>query len=240
MPASYPLASPERFLRTERRADPAPIRLPAGSRGHRTIVVLGADGSGKTTAAAGLVASELGAGRPAQHLRNPAGRRWLARVTGPLGPRVPPRWADRFESAVRTLNVLAAHARAARFVGVTVMDRHLACQLVLRRVRGLPPGLFLPWLERALPRPDAVVLLDVPAETAHARIAARGEDSESLGYLRAARTEYLALAASRGWHVVDAGGSPDEVVDRVLAAAGPAPTRLAPAGLAGGRPGAVS
>lgn len=235
MPASYQPASPDRVVGAERGADPEARRRPAGPRGRRTIVVLGADGSGKTTAAAGLVARELGAGRPAQHLRNPAGRRWLARVTGPLGLRVPPRWADRFESAVRTLNVVAAHARAARFGGVTVMDRHLACQLVLRGVRGLPPGRFLPWLERALPRPHAVVLLDVPAETGHARIAARGEDSEPLGYLRAARDGYLALAASRGWHVVDAGGSPDEVVDRMLAAAG-----LAPAGLAGGRPGAVS
>jgi dTMP kinase len=122
---------------------------------------------------------------------------------------------------VRSVNVLAAHARAALFRrrvqrgagGLLVMDRHLACQLVLRDVRGLPRGRFLPWLAGRLPAPDAIVLLDVPAEVAYARIHARGEDHESLAYLRAARTAYLGLAATEGWHVIDATEAPARVAD---------------------------
>lgn len=122
---------------------------------------------------------------------------------------------------MRLINVLTAQLRAAVFPGTTVMDRHLQCQQVLRAVRGLPRGRFLPWLVQILPRADAVVLLDLPAETAQARISARGEDSESTAYLRAAREAYLRMARSSGWHVVDAFGSRSEVLDRVLAAIAP-------------------
>ncbi|MFT4470156.1 dTMP kinase [Arthrobacter sulfonylureivorans] len=187
----------------------------------RTVVVLGIDGAGKTTTAAALVTAEQAAGRAAQLVRNPAGRRWLSRVAERCGIGVAPRWADRFESTVRLINVLTAQLRAAVFPGTTVMDRHLQCQQVLRAVRGLPRGRFLPWLVQILPRADAVVLLDLPAETAQARISARGEDSESTAYLRAAREAYLRMARSSGWHVVDAFGSRSEVLDRVLAAIAP-------------------
>jgi dTMP kinase len=64
-----------------------------------------------------------------------------------------------------------------------------------------------------------VVVLDVPAETAHARVLTRGEDDEPLEYLRAARTAYLELAQDHGWAVVDAIGAPEAVIDRVAKAA---------------------
>ncbi|MGJ9403843.1 dTMP kinase [Arthrobacter sp. KK5.5] len=193
----------------------------SGPATRRTIVVVGIDGAGKTTAARALVAREQAAGRPAQLLRNPGGRRWLSRRAETLGLAVPPPSADRFETVVRTANVIAAHLRALAFGGTSVMDRHLVCQLVLRRVRGLPSGRALGWLAGALPRPDAVVLLDVPPEIGHARVLARGEDSETPAYLSAARTHYLSLAAEHGWHLVDATGSPDEVAGRIEAVALP-------------------
>jgi dTMP kinase len=64
-------------------------------------------------------------------------------------------------------------------------------------------------------RDAAVVVLDVPAETAHARIVARGEDDEPLDFLRATRSAYLHCAASHGWTVVDATGSTREIVARI-------------------------
>ncbi|GER22755.1 hypothetical protein NCCP1664_12520 [Zafaria cholistanensis] len=205
-----------------RTQDPAP-----GARKARTLVVLGIDGAGKTTAALALVAAERMAGRPAVLVRNPAGRRWLTRVADRLGVAVPALLADRFETVVRSVNVLVAHLRGALFGrktraggkpgGLVVMDRHLACQLALREVRGLPQGWSLAWLEGLLPAPDDVVLLDVPAEEAYARIHARGEDHESLAYLRAARTAYLKLAAAEGWHVVDGSGTPEQVVQGLRA-----------------------
>ncbi|MBV1779299.1 thymidylate kinase [Paeniglutamicibacter sp. ABSL32-1] len=185
----------------------------------RTVVLLGIDGAGKTTVGTTLAAELQASGTQAQLLRNPAGRRWMSRVAGRFGTALTPAWADRLESVVRLANVLASHARASGFAGTTVMDRHVACQLVLRSVRGLPQGVLLPWLLSRLPEPDAVILIDVPAEVAHARILARGEDSETLSYLRSAREAYLEIALARGWHIIDGTGTPRQVAAKTRRAA---------------------
>ncbi|MEX5296540.1 AAA family ATPase [Kocuria sp. CPCC 205268] len=186
-------------------------------RGPRQIVVLlGIDGSGKTTAATALAAAAREAGVPAVVLRNRSGRRWLARVSARCGPEVPVRWADRFETGVRVLNVLVSEVRARRRQGLVIIDRHLVCQLVLRRGRGLFPGRWLPWAALRALRPHTVVVLDVPAEVAQQRILRRGEDHESLDYLRTARTAYLELASASGWRVVDATVTTDVLVIRIL------------------------
>ncbi|MCV9994569.1 thymidylate kinase [Paeniglutamicibacter sp. ZC-3] len=185
----------------------------------RTVVLLGIDGAGKTTVGTTLAAELQASGTQAQLVRNPAGRRWMSRVAGRFGTALTPAWANRLESVVRLANVLASHARASGFAGTTVMDRHVACQLVLRSVRGLPQGVLLPWLLSRLPEPDAVILIDVPAEVAHARILARGEDSETLSYLRSAREAYLEIALARGWHIIDGTGTPRQVAAKTRRAA---------------------
>jgi dTMP kinase len=180
-----------------------------------TIVLLGIDGAGKTTTAASLVAAERQAGGPAIVLRNRSGRRWLDRAAARARVDLPVRWADRIETVLRTANVLVTQARVAHRDGLVVIDRHLVCQLVLREVRGLPPGRVLPWLAVALLDADAVVVLDVPAETAQERILTRAEDHETLTYLRAARSAYLDLARAHGWSVVDATATTEAVLTRI-------------------------
>ncbi|MEX5237929.1 ATP-binding protein [Kocuria arenosa] len=190
---------------------------PGFQRAHRSrpIVLLGIDGAGKTTTAAALVAAEREAGGPAIVLRNRSGRRWLARASARAQVDLPVRWADWIETVLRTANVLVAQARAAHRDGLVVIDRHLVCQLVLRKVRGLPPGRVLPWLAGTLLRADAVVVLDLPAETAQERILTRAEDHETLTYLRAARSAYLDLARAQGWSVVDATATTETVLTRI-------------------------
>lgn len=184
------------------------------------MVLLGIDGAGKTTVGRTIVAELRDSGTPAQLLRNPAGRRWMSRMAERLGiAGLPPAWANGLESVVRAVNVLMAHARAARFAGTTVMDRHAACQLVLRSVRGLPQGVLLQWLTTRLPRPDAIILIDVPPALAYDRILARGEDSETLEYLQSARKAYLEIARARGWHIIDGSGTPHQVAAQVRLAA---------------------
>ncbi|WP_286166800.1 dTMP kinase [Arthrobacter sp. AQ5-05] len=192
--------------------------LSGDSSRRRTVVLLGIDGAGKTTTATALVASLRNSGARAQLLRNPAGRRWMTRVAARFGTALTPAWANRLESVVRCVNVLLAHTRAVGFHGTTVMDRHVACQLVLRSVRGLPQGVVLPWMLARLPRPDAIVLIDVPADVAYSRILLRGEDSETLAYLSSSREAYRKIALARGWHIVDGSGTPRQVADDAMQA----------------------
>lgn len=185
----------------------SPQRRPGGPRRPRPIVLIGIDGAGKTTTATALADVLRACGRGAVVMRNRSGRRWLLRAADRLGRPIPARWSDRVETVVRTVNVLTAHARAAFTRRVAIMDRHLVCQLVLRTIRDLPPGHLLPWLSTQLLSRATVVVLDVPAEVARARILARGQDEETLEYLRTARAAYLRVATSHGWLIFDATGT---------------------------------
>jgi dTMP kinase len=207
------------------------------------IVLTGIDGSGKTTAAEATVEAARQAGTNARLLRNCAGRRRMSLLGARLGVQLPARAADLVETAVRTFNVLNSHRRARKFRGLVVMDRHLYCQLALRGMHGLPRGRFLPWLIRTLPAPDLVIYLDIEPRGAHARILARGTDSERLEDLVSLRDAYRSLPEFSGFTSIPAGGSPDEVLSRVQAAisdagaqqpegcpSGPAPARPRSAG----------
>lgn len=179
------------------------------------IVLTGIDGSGKTTAAEATVEAARRAGTDALLLRNYAGRRVMSLLGARLGRRLPPRAADSIETAIRTVNVLNSHRRARNFHGLVVMDRHLQCQLALREMYGLPRGRLLPWLLRTLPAPDLVIYLDIDPHEAHARILARGSDSERLEDLAALHNAYQALPEFAGFTRIAAGGHPDEVLVRV-------------------------
>jgi dTMP kinase len=176
------------------------------------IVLTGIDGSGKTTAAHSLVAAARAEGISALLLSNYAGRRRMSLLSAKLGIQLPARLADAAETTLRVFNVLVSTARASRFPGLVVMDRHLHCQLALRHGRGLRRGRLLPWLIRRLPAADLVIHLDVSPETAHRRIVARGTDEESVAELSDLRNGYQALPAYADMVKIDAGGPPADVL----------------------------
>jgi dTMP kinase len=180
------------------------------------IVLTGIDGSGKTTAAHSLVAAARAEGQDALLLSNYAGRRRTSLLSARLGIQLPGRLADAAETTMRVFNVLVSHARASRFHGLVVMDRHLHCQLALRGTRGLRRGRLLPWLLRTLPAPDVVLHLDVSPETAHQRILARGTDEESVTELTALRNAYRTLPEYADMVKIDAGGPPAGVLAGLL------------------------
>lgn len=184
-----------------------------------TVALVGIDGSGKTTAASRLTTHLTVHGPGAQLLRNPSGRSWLGRWSARTGLALPASLAEAAETMLRAANVVRAHAKAASYGAVTVMDRHLVCQEVTRQTRGLDPNGILArglrWLRRTLREPDVTILLDVSAETALTRIDARGSDTESLSYLEDARNAYLACALAEGWTVIDAEADPERVLSRI-------------------------
>jgi dTMP kinase len=169
------------------------------------IVLLGIDGAGKSTAAREV--EELLPDTPVLVLGNYSGRKTISALAQRFGVSLPVQVADVLETAVRVFNVLLNHLRAARFDGVVIMDRHLYCQLALRKARGIRRRRGLPALLRLLPPAQAVVYFDITAEEAHNRIMLRGEDQEDLQDLLNFRLGYTALAWYPGFTIIDAGGS---------------------------------
>jgi dTMP kinase len=71
--------------------------------------------------------------------------------------------------------------------------------------------------------PDVVIVLDLPDDVAEARVAQDRDRFEREGdaFHARVRAAYRELAPARGWVVVDATGTPDEVAERVWAAVAP-------------------
>ncbi|MBG6085112.1 dTMP kinase [Zhihengliuella flava] len=216
MPLTQHTATPHRNASHPHAA--APDRRQSAAR-PLTVALVGIDGSGKTTAASGLTTHLTVHGPGAQLLSNPSGRSWLGRWSARTGLALPASLAEGVETVLRAANVVRAHAKAASYGAVTVMDRHLVCQEVTRQTRGLDPNGVLArglrWLRRSLRDPDVTVLLDVSAETALSRVDARGLDSESLSYFEDARNAYLACALTEGWTVIDAEADPERVLSQL-------------------------
>lgn len=181
-----------------------PVRHPARHSARSLLVVLvGIDGSGKTTAAHAL-STLLEPSTPTLVLANYSGRRTMMAWSERLGITMPARALDLAESVIRSANVITNYFRAHRFDGIVIMDRHLHCQQALRTARGLGRGRFIAAMTRLLPAADAVVFLDVTPEEAHRRILARGTDTETLEDLRAYRAGYLGLPEYSDFHQVTA------------------------------------
>lgn len=94
---------------------------------------------------------------------------------------------------------------------VVLFDRHYVDLLVdPRRYRYGGPMWLARLVGRLVPKPDIFILLDLPAEVAHAR-----KPEIELAEARRLRERYLDLAREIGAHVVDASRPLDEVVAEV-------------------------
>jgi dTMP kinase len=201
---------------------------PSGRPGPALIVLLGIDGAGKSTAAKAV--QELLPGIPVLVLGNYSGRKTLVALAQRCGMPLPAHLADAVETVVRVFNVLLNHLRAARFDGVVIMDRHLYCQLALRKARGIRRRRAVEAVLRLLPAAHAVVYFDITAEQAHERIMVRGEDQETLVDLQRFLAAYTELPCYPGFSVVDAGGTTassamqlKQIIDGVTAPSEPLP-----------------
>ena len=109
---------------------------------------------------------------------------------------------------------------------VVVCDRFTPSTLAYQ---GVARGLGLEKVEAKVRQvtgniePDVVVVLDLPDDVAEARITGDRDRFERAGadFHARVRAAYRELAPDRGWVIVDASGSPEEVADRVWAAVAP-------------------
>jgi len=83
-----------------------------------------------------------------------------------------------------------------------VVDRYIPSGLAY----GLANGLDLDWmlaLEKGLPSPDLVILLDISVETAVKRLTKRDAYERNESYLEKVRESYLSLAKRFSWAVIN-------------------------------------
>lgn len=119
--------------------------------------------------------------------------------------------ANRWEHAARMRALLAA--------GTTlVVDRYAQSGVAYSVAKGLPRE----WCcaaETGLPRPDAVLLLDLPVDAAAARGAAKTQEryEREQSFQRSVRDAYERLRDPSCWTVVDADRERQPVLDDLLA-----------------------
>jgi dTMP kinase len=192
----------------------------------RFIVVEGGEGVGKSTQVPRLAASLRASGREVVVTHEPGDTKLGAELRAVLlhadtdldaRAELLLMIADRAQHLADV--VIPALARGA----IVVCDRYEPSTLAYQ---GVARGLGVERVERlsefatAGVEPDVVVVLDLADEIAEARVSADRDRFERAGadFHARVRAAYRELAPARGWILVDADGTPDEVAARVLAA----------------------
>jgi dTMP kinase len=190
------------------------------------IVVEGGEGVGKSTQAERLAASLRASGREVVVTYEPGDTKTGAELRAALLHA-----DDALDSRTELLLMLADRAQhVAEVIGpaiargaIVVCDRYepstLAYQGVARGLGVDEVERLSRWAARDL-EADAVIVLDLSDSIAEARVSPVRDRFERAGaeFHARVRAAYRDLAPSRGWLLVDADGTPDEVAARVLAA----------------------
>ena len=193
------------------------------------IVVEGGEGVGKSTQVDLLVERLRAAGRVVDKTREPGGTQKGIELRERLLH--DPRELEPDEELALMLEDRRIHVEER--IGpdleqgtVVVCDRFTPSTLAYQ---GVARGLGLEKVEarcRAVTgsiEPDVVVVLDLPDDVAEARITGDRDRFERAGadFHARVRAAYRELAPDRGWVIIDASGSPEQVADRVWAAVVP-------------------
>ncbi|MDT3444343.1 thymidylate kinase [Pseudofrankia sp. BMG5.37] len=196
----------------------------------KMIVLVGVDGSGKSTAAKWLARELTASGTPARYFENGGGRPVIDPLARRLGRRdgrhlLGPRGYLAVEALIRWIAMSLAVTTSMLARRVAVMDRYAYCQYAIMRARGDSArregdegdeaGGRAERLVRALysvfPRPDVTFYLAVPADEAARRVEARGRDLEDPAYLAAFDAAYRSLPEFPTFTEIDASVGVDPV-----------------------------
>jgi dTMP kinase len=189
------------------------------------IVVEGGEGVGKSTQVELLVEKLRADGREVDQTREPGGtpegvklRERLLHDPSGVGPE------EELDLMLQDRKIhLEQRIRPALDRGmVVVCDRFSPSTIAYQ---GVARGMGVRYVESrcleatAGTEPDVVVVLDLPDEVAESRVSGVRDRFERAGaeFHAAVRNAYRELAGDRGWAIVDAGGSPEDVAARVWA-----------------------
>lgn len=192
----------------------------------RFIVVEGGEGVGKSTQVPRLAASLRETGREIVVTHEPGDTKLGADLRAVLlhADTVLDARAELLLMVADRAQHLAEVVRPALARGaIVVCDRYEPSTLAYQ---GVARGLGVEDVERlsewatAGVDPDVVIVLDLPDEIAEARVSPDRDRFERAGadFHARVRAAYRELAPARGWVLVDADGTPDDVAARVLSA----------------------
>jgi dTMP kinase len=194
----------------------------------RFVVVEGGEGVGKSTQVERLASSLRAAGREVVVTYEPGDTKTGAELRSALlhaDAALDPRAELLLVLADRAQHVAEVIRPALARGAIVVCDRYEPSTLAYQ---GVARGLGVDEVERlsrwaaADVEADVVIVLDLPDSVAEARMPPVRDRFERAGaeFHARVRAAYRDLAMARGWLVVDADGTPDDVAARVLAAVG--------------------
>jgi dTMP kinase len=195
----------------------------------RFIVIEGGEGVGKSTQVERLAATLRASGREVVVTFEPGDTRLGAELRAALlhaDTAIDPRAELLLMLADRAQHVAEVIRPALERGAFVVCDRYEPSSLAYQ---GVARGLGVDEVERLSQwsahgvEPDVVIVLDIPDAVAEARVSADRDRFERAGddFHAWVRSAYRDLAATRGWLLVPADGTPDAVAARVLAALEP-------------------
>ena len=192
------------------------------------IVVEGGEGVGKSTQVARLAERLRTEGYSVDQTREPGGTAAGSALRAKLlhGDAIDADTELAWLLEDRRLHVEQRIKPALAAGAIVVSDRFSPSTLAYQ---GVARGMGVDEVERrcaavaAGVEPDVVIVLDLPDDVAEARVAQDRDRFEREGesFHARVRAAYRELAPARGWVVVDASGTPDEVAERVWAAVAP-------------------
>lgn len=191
----------------------------------RFIVVEGGEGVGKSTQVERLAGSLRARGREVVVTYEPGDTNAGAELRNALlhSDALDPRAELLLMLADRAQHVAEVIRPAIARGAIVVCDRYAPSTLAYQ---GVARGLGVDAVERLSGwaagelEADAVIVLDLPDAIAERRVSPHRDRFERAGaeFHARVRAAYRELAAARGWLLVDADGTPDEVAVRVLGA----------------------
>jgi dTMP kinase len=192
------------------------------------IVMEGGEGVGKSTQVARLAARLRAAGHAVDETREPGGTEAGAAVREKLlhGDAIDAETELQLMLEDRRLHVEQRIVPNLARGTIVVSDRFSPSTLAYQ---GVARSMGVEEVERRCTlatgglEPDLVIVLDLPDDVAEARVAADRDrfEREGAAFHSRVRAAYRELSSARGWAVVDARGSPDDVAERVWAVVAP-------------------
>lgn len=185
------------------------------------ITIEGIDGVGKTTHVKMLAKYLRGKGYEVEQLREPTDGFWGKKIKNltKRGRNVKPeeecQWfiKDRMEDVKNNINPALKNAK------IVIMDRYYYSTMAYQGALGLDVNKIRKENEKFAPKPDLVIILDVPPEVGLARITNNRKEKlnyfETLDYQNKVRELFLTMRSQDNVKILDGNRSAEEVQEEI-------------------------